>query len=262
MSARTIRLFLAGCNGRMGRVIDRLASESQEFAIVGGSDVLLPDDRKYPVYPDTALCDTEYDVLIDFSRPSAFSSLLTLAERTGKPSVVCTTGLSPEQGAALRDLSVRHAVFQSANMSLGVNLLMNLVEKAAATLYPGFDIEIIEAHHNQKLDAPSGTAMMIADAIRSIRDGLAGDGQENKSVYTYDRHSIRAIRDPNEIGIHAIRGGSIVGEHEILFAGQDETLRISHSAASRDVFGRGALSAARYMDGKHSGFYSMKDLIG
>ena len=258
MSGAAIRIFLAGCNGRMGRVIDRLVSTGTEFTIVGGSDAKLPDGRSYPVYPDTALCDVDYDVLIDFSHPSAFPSLLSLAERTGKPTVVCTTGLSVEQTSALHDLSSRRAVFQSGNMSLGINLLLNLVEKAAAVLYPDFDMEIVEAHHNQKVDAPSGTAYMIADAAKAARESVASEDY----LYVYDRHDVRGKRPVNEIGIHSIRGGSIVGEHDVLFAGQDESIRISHSATSRDVFGRGALSAARFMAGKTQGFFSMKDLVG
>lgn len=262
MSAGPIRLFLAGCNGRMGHVVERLVSESGDLRISAGCDANLPRNPAYPVFSDMTLCDVDYDVLVDFSHPSVFPSMIALSHRTGKPAVVCVTGLTGEQLSELHDFSRDHPVFQSPNMSLGVNLLTHLVEKAAEVLYPDFDIEIVEAHHNQKLDAPSGTALLIADAAKRVRDRQAERDGGPECGYVYDRHDVRRKRSPGEIGIHSIRGGSIVGDHEVIFAGQDEVVRLSHSIASREVFGRGALAAARYMAGKGPGFYTMKDLIG
>lgn len=261
MSGAPIRLFLSGCGGRMGNVIDRLAASDPGFVVVGGADPNPAADKPYPVWPDAADCVIDYDVLIDYSHPSALPSLLRLAEQSAKPSVICTTGLSEKQLSQLRAFSQTHAVFQSANMSLGINLLLDLVQKAAATLGPEYNIEVVETHHNQKLDAPSGTALMIAQAAKEARDGQEDTADGPTSHFVFDRHARRAVRDDREIGIHSIRGGNVVGEHEVLFVGPDEVIKISHSIASRDMFGRGALAAARFMDGKKTGWYDMADLI-
>ena len=246
------RIFLNGCNGRMGKVITEICSQEQGVVIAAGADTNAAPSS-FPVYAAAADCREDFDVIIDFSHVLAFPAVIQLAEGRKKPLVMCTTGLSEENKQALRSLSEKTAVFYSANMSLGVNVLISLVKKAADILYPGFDIEIVEAHHNQKVDAPSGTALMIADEINDTLD--------NQLEYVYDRHNSRQKRDPRELGLHAIRGGSIVGEHSVIFAGPEEVLTVSHSAQTRNVFARGAVAAARFMCGKTSGMYSMKDLI-
>lgn len=244
------RIFLNGCNGRMGKVITDICSREQGITIVAGADTNAAasssaSSSSYPVYAAAAECKEEFDVIIDFSHVLALPFIMRFAEDKKKPLVMCTTGLSDDDKKALVSLSEKSPVFYSANMSLGINVLVNLAVKAAEILYPGFDIEIVEAHHNQKVDAPSGTALMIADALNDTLD--------NQMEYVYDRHNVRQKRDPKEIGLHAIRGGSIVGDHSVIFAGQEEVLTISHSAQTRNVFARGAIAAARFMSGKEPG---------
>ena len=220
--------------------------------IVAGIDVCPTAATPYPVFTSAEEFTGHADVMIDFSHPSALSGLLAYATRTGTPLVVCTTGHTEEELEMMRKASERVAVFFSRNMSLGINLLISLCRRAAATLGEDFDIEIIEKHHNQKLDAPSGTALMIADALC----------EDAPHPYVYDRHAVRQKRERGEIGLHAVRGGNIVGEHEVMFCGQNEIVTLSHSAASREVFATGALRAARFMKGKGAGFYNMDDVIG
>lgn len=247
------RIFLSGCNGKMGHVIAEICGTYEDMAIVAGSDKNT-EALSFPVYDDPTKCEEEFDVIIDFSHVSALTLVLQLAAKTGKPLIMCTTGLSEEDKSALFATADKSAVFYSGNMSLGVNILISLVQKAASVLYPEFDMEIVEAHHNQKLDAPSGTALMIADAIN---DTVGGDLE-----YVYDRHDVRKKRDKKELGLHAIRGGNIIGEHSVIFAGPEEVLTISHSAMTRNVFARGAVAAARFMKGKAPGLYSMENLVG
>lgn len=249
-----IRIFLNGCNGRMGQVIAGLVKESPDLVIVAGSDLNQAVSQPFPVFAKAQACDVEFDVIIDFSNPAALPNLFELIRQTKKPAVICTTGLEDAQKNELAQLATQSAVFVSANMSLGINVLISLAQKAAAVLYPGFDIEIIEAHHRQKVDAPSGTALMIAEAINETLD--------HQLEYTCDRSQVRQKRGDRELGLHAIRGGTIVGEHTVLFAGGEETISIHHSAQSRNVFARGALAAARFLPGKPAGHYDMKDLIG
>lgn len=249
----SVKIFLSGCLGRMGRVISKLAEESSDLQIAAGSDLAISDHVKYPVYKNASECDEDFDVIVDFSNPQAMPELIALIKKSGKPAVICTTGLTDKIRQDLEDLSRDHAIFISANMSLGINILIHLARQAADILYPEFDLEIVEAHHRQKVDAPSGTAMMIADAINETLGNVLN--------YTYDRSKHRQPRDSREIGLHAIRGGTIVGEHTVVFAGGEETLSIHHSAQSRDVFARGALAAARFMNGKVSGRFDMGDLI-
>jgi 4-hydroxy-tetrahydrodipicolinate reductase len=249
----SVKIFLSGCLGRMGRVISKLAEESSDLQIAAGSDLAISDHVKYPVYKNASECDEDFDVIVDFSNPQAMPELIALIKKSGKPAVICTTGLTDKIRQDLEDLSRDHAIFISANMSLGINILIHLARQAADILYPEFDLEIVEAHHRQKVDAPSGTAMMIADAINETLGNVLN--------YTYDRSQHRQPRDSREIGLHAIRGGTIVGEHTVVFAGGEETLSIHHSAQSRDVFARGALAAARFMNGKVSGRFDMGDLI-
>lgn len=248
-----IKIILNGCNGKMGRTVTQIISSRDDMEIVAGVDIFQGIDNTYPVYSSFSEISEKADAVIDFSNPSALSSMLDYCKANKIGVVVCTTGLSEEQKGELKSASQNIPVFFSANMSLGVNLLCELAKKAAKVLGDSFDIEIVEAHHNQKLDAPSGTALMIADAIKSE---LNYDAE-----YEYDRHSKREKRKPNEIGIHAIRGGTIVGEHEVIFAGNDEIVKISHSARSKALFATGAVNAAAFIYDKKPGEYNMSDLL-
>ncbi len=247
------KIIMNGCNGRMGRVICDIAGQN-DCEIVAGIDKNTETNFNFPVFPSPALCNIEADVIIDFSHPSAFEGITAFAEEKNLPIVIATTGLSGEQMQKLDMLSQKIPVFFSANMSLGINLLIDLVKKAAKFLEGSFDIEIIEKHHNQKLDAPSGTALAIADGINSAL--------ETPCEYIYERQSRREKRSKTEIGIHAVRGGTIVGEHSVVFAGYNEILEINHTAMSRDIFAAGALKAAKYIVGKTPSKYSMSDMIG
>ncbi|MBP3360263.1 MAG: 4-hydroxy-tetrahydrodipicolinate reductase [Clostridia bacterium] len=247
-------IILSGCNGKMGRVITRLVEQDSECRIAAGLDINDFCENDYPVFTNAASCDVEADVIIDFSHPSALSGLLDFAVSRNIPVIIATTGLSEEQRAALLDTSKKIPVFFSANMSLGINLLIALSKKAAALLEGNFDIEIVEKHHNQKIDAPSGTALAIADGLCEVL--------KETPEYVYDRHSVRKKRAKREIGIHAVRGGSIVGEHEVIFAGQDEVITLAHQATSKEVFAVGSIKAAKFMKGKPVGMYDMNDLIG
>ena len=248
-----IRIFLNGCNGRMGKTIRLIIESSSDMVIAAGSDLHPDPSADFPVYADPGQCSEPFDVIVDFSSPSALPVLCDMIENRHSAAVICTTGLDDSLKNRLRNLSLSCPVFFSANMSLGINLLIQLARQAARLLYPEFDIEIIETHHNQKVDAPSGTALMIADQLN--------DELDQSLTYVYDRSQVRQKRDTRELGIHAIRGGSIVGDHTVLFAGPEETLEIKHQAQSRAVFARGALAAARFLAGKPAGLYSMEDLI-
>lgn len=248
-----IKILLSGCNGKMGQVVTRLASKTGKVKIVAGYDINDSIKNTYPVYKSLDKVDMDVDVIVDFSNPEALESILSFALRKKVPIVMATTGLSQAQTKALASASEQIPVFVSANMSLGVNLMIDLVKRAVKTLEGNFDIEIIEKHHSQKIDAPSGTALAIADAINSVLDF--------KQEYIFDRHSRRKKRSKNEIGIHTVRGGTIIGEHVVLFAGNDEIIEIKHTAMSKDIFGIGALKAALFISGKKPGLYSMTDLI-
>lgn len=248
------RIILSGCNGKMGQVITRLVAEEASCEIVAGLDINDCLPNPYPVFTVPAECDTAADVIVDFSHPSALEGLLAFAKERGLPVIVSTTGLSAEQREELKEASSEIPVFFSANMSLGINLLIALAKKATQILGDNFDIEIVEQHHNQKLDAPSGTALAIADGISEMLP--------EPPEYVYDRHSVRRKRRKKEIGLHAVRGGTIVGKHNVIFAGQDEIIELSHEAASKEVFAVGAIKAAEFMKDKPAGYYSMTELIG
>lgn len=248
-----IRLIVCGCNGKMGRAVTACVKERCDCEIVAGFDRNTESNAGYPVYANPANCDAEADVLIDFSHPSALSGVLAYAKEHRIPAVIATTGLSAEDLLTVQDAAKQVAIFSSANMSLGVSLLAELAKKAAAILGNSFDVEIIEKHHNQKIDAPSGTALMLAEAV--------SDGLSYAPKYVYDRQSVRTKRDPHEIGFSSIRGGTIVGEHEILFAGHDECISLSHSAMSKEIFASGAVNAAAFLVGKPASLYTMKDLL-
>lgn len=247
------KMVLSGCNGTMGKVVAACAQEHSDIEIVAGIDHHTESEQPFPVYtsPKSAECDA--DVLIDFSHPVLLSSLLEYGEKTNTPLVLCTTGYGDEQVKAIQEASKKIPVFYSGNMSMGINLLIELAKKAKHVLGDGFDVEIVEAHHNQKIDAPSGTALMIADAV--------SDASNEKVSYMFDRHSQRKKRAANEIGIHSIRGGTIVGEHQVIFAGPHETITIAHSAQSKEIFAHGALNAAVFLSRKEKGLYTMADLI-
>lgn len=248
-----IKAILHGCCGRMGRIITEICEKDENIEIAAGVDAFGDAYAGYPVYRTLDECP-DADVIIDFSNSSAIDGLLEYSVRRQIPAVVCTTGLSQEQMKALDEASEKTAILKSANMSVGINLLEALIAEAAPKLAAaGFDIEIVEKHHNTKVDAPSGTALALADAA----NGALG----NEYEYVYDRTVRRQKRPVKEIGISAVRGGTIVGDHDVIFAGQDEVITFSHRAYSRAVFGKGAVEAAKFLAGKKSGFYTMSDVL-
>ena len=248
------RIILSGAFGKMGKAITSCVDSRTDCEIAVGVDVA-NGDSDFPVYhsfneiPEDVIAD----VIVDFSHPSALEDLLKYALNKKLPAVIATTGLNNQQITMINTASESIPVFFSANMSVGISLISELAKKAAKILQNDFDIEIVEMHHNQKIDAPSGTALMLADSISEVLD--------NEPTYEFDRHSKRMKRNKNEIGIHSVRGGTVVGEHEIIFAGNDEVIKISHSAFSKQLFAVGAVNAGVFLAGKEAGFYSMKDLI-
>ena len=248
-----VKIFLNGCCGRMGKAIANLCYNNPDYKIVAGGDIIENKNYDFPVYTSLSECTEDFDVIIDFSNAKAVPTILEFALSRKKPFICCTTALSDETVSDILSASEKIAVFKSANMSLGINMMVELCKQATRILYPEFDIEIVEAHHNRKLDAPSGTAMMIASAIdQELPDNID---------YVYDRHSVNKARSKNEIGISSIRGGNIVGEHSAMFISDEEILTISHSAQTRDVFAKGALTAAKFMAGKEKGYFTMSDVI-
>ena len=247
------KIIISGCNGRMGRVVESICEADPDVSVVAGFDVSL-ESRAFPVFVSPANFTGEADAVIDFSSPAALDGLLAFALERKVPLVLATTGYSDEQLAQIDEASTRIPIFRSANMSLGINVLLELVKKAAAVLGDSYDIEIVEKHHNRKVDAPSGTALMIADAAASALNF--------KPEYVYERHSVRQSRDKKEIGISAVRGGTIVGIHEIMFAGRDEIIEIKHTAMSREIFANGAVKAAKFLAGMSKpGMYDMSMLV-
>ena len=250
-----IKIIMHGCNGKMGQVISELIAEDNTVEIVAGIDVRDTMVNTYPVYTDIKECKEEADIIIDFATATAVDLLLDYSVDRKIPIVLCTTGLSKEQLDKIFETSKKIPILRSANMSLGVNTMLKLVQVASKVLATaGFDIEIIEKHHNQKIDAPSGTALALADAINEVF--------QNQYTYQYDRTKENKSRSEKEIGIHAVRGGTIVGEHDVIFAGEDEIIEIKHTAYSKAIFGKGAISAAKFLADKPVGYYQMKDLIG
>lgn len=247
------KILLSGCNGTMGKVITNLVAERNDCEIVAGLDVNTTPNGIYPIFGNADDIDVKCDAIIDFSHPSALAGVLKYALKTQTPAVISTTGLSEEQINSIHLASSQVPIFFSANMSIGVSLISELAKKAASVLGNSFDIEIVEAHHNKKIDAPSGTALMLANAV--------SEGLDYTPNYEYNRHAKREKRTKNEIGIHAIRGGTIVGEHEIIFAGNDEIITISHSARSKSIFAVGSINAAVFISNKTPGMYSMKELV-
>ena len=249
-----VEVILHGCNGRMGQMLSELISKDEEMTVVAGIEPSGEAKNDYPVYKNFDELKETADVIIDFSTASAIDSLLDYCEKTHTPLVLCSTGLSEAQLDRVERLAKVSAVLVSANMSLGINVLLKLLKNVTKTLYGnGFDIEIVEKHHNQKLDAPSGTALALADVMKDELDDIS---------YNLDRSKVRKKRERNEIGISAVRGGTIVGEHEVIFAGTDEVIEIKHTAYSRAIFAKGAMSAAKFLKGKSAGKYNMSDVIG
>lgn len=250
-----VKAIMHGCNGHMGQVISDLIRKDDEIEIVAGIDLVDNRDNGYPVFTNIWDCNVEADAIIDFCSPKATDTLLEYCVERQVPVVLCTTGLTEEQLKKVEEASKKVAVLKSANMSLGINLLLKLVQEAAKTLAAaGFDMEIIEKHHRLKLDAPSGTALALADSIN--------EGLDQAYHYTYDRSQVRQQRDSHEIGISAVRGGTIVGEHDVIFAGSDEVITFQHTAYSKAIFGKGAIQAAKFLAGKGPGWYQMSDVIG
>lgn len=250
-----VKIIMHGCNGKMGQIVTGLCSQDEEIEIVAGVDAANQEEKGYPVYRDIFECKVKADAVIDFSNAAAMERLLDYCAEQKLPCVLCTTGLSPEQLEKVNEASKETAVLRSANMTLGVNLLMKLLKEAVSTLAPaGFDVEIVEKHHNLKVDAPSGTALALADSMNEEMDGAY--------EYVYDRSGVRKKRDKKEMGISAVRGGTIVGEHDVIFAGTDEVITFSHRAYSKSVFAKGAIEAAKFMAGKTAGLYTMSDVIG
>lgn len=249
-----LKIALSGCNGKMGRVITDICEKKENIKIVAGFDINAVKLFDYPVYADPMEYTGGADVVIDFSNISCTENLLEYCIKSNTPVVICTTGHSPEQIAQIGNAATKIPIFRSGNMSIGINLLIDLLYKCTNVLGNDYDVEIIEKHHNQKLDSPSGTALMLADAVKK--------SLPYNAEYIYDRHNIREKRKKNEIGIHSVRGGTIVGEHSVIFAGRDEIIEIKHSALSREVFAVGAVDAAAFLaEQKKAGLYDMSHVI-
>lgn len=246
-----IKVLLNGCLGKMGQAVEACINEREDVMISCGVDIA-KGDKTYPIYNCFVDVEETPDVIVDFSNPLVLDDMLRFAVEKKIPVIICTTGFSDAQVQKIKDTGKDIPVFYSGNMSLGINVLIALSKMAAKVLYNSFDIEVIEKHHNLKLDAPSGTALMIADAIHEE----IGDAQ-----YVYDRHAYRKRREHNEIGIHSIRGGTIVGEHEVIFAGHDEVVSLKHQAQSKGVFAAGAVNAAVFIKDKPAGLYDMSDVL-
>lgn len=247
-------LILCGCGGKMGTAVQEAVRNRENCSIVAGVDISAQPQAGFPVYRSLSEVKERADVLIDFSHPTLLTPILDYCRsHPGLAAILCTTGYSHEQTEEIKEAAKALPLFYSRNMSLGINLMIELVKKAESVLGDSFDVEIVEMHHNQKIDAPSGTALMLADAVNEVR--------ENSMKYAYDRHSQRKKREKSEIGLHSVRGGTIVGEHQVIFAGQHEVITLSHSAQSKELFASGAVNAAAFMDGKGPGLYDMSDLI-
>lgn len=247
-------IILRGCNGKMGQVITDIVEADDNAVIVAGVDIFQNRVNKYPVYQSFSKCNVKADVIIDFSSPINMEEMLEFAVKKGIGIVLCTTGLSKEQLVAVEETSKLIPIFQSANMSMGINLISKLLKQATAVLAEaGFDIEIVERHHNRKVDAPSGTALALADVMN--------EALNNEYDYKYDRSGDRVMRNKKEIGISAVRGGTIVGEHEVIFAGTDEVIEIKHTAYSKAIFAKGAVQAAKFLPGNPAGKYNMSDVM-
>jgi len=248
-----INILLTGVSGAMGSMLQQIIAATSDCEVVAGFDHLENTSLPFPVYTNLENCKEKVDVIIDFSHFKAFPNIFAYAKAHKIPIVVATTGLSGEDLKAIDQGAKEFPIFKTANMSIGINLLAKALKDIAGKLEDGFDIEIIEKHHNKKIDAPSGTALLLADAVN--------DGLSQKKDYTFGRHGRDCQRTENEMGIHAIRGGTIPGEHTVIFAGNDELIEVKHTALSKKVFAEGAVKAARYLTTKKAGLYDMSMLI-
>ena len=249
-----VRIIMNGCNGHMGQVISNLVAQDSQAQITAGVDIVDNGKNEYPVFTELEKCQVEADVMIDFSSAKATDQVLAYCKERKLPLVLCTTGLSEEQLAKVEETAKETAVLRSGNMSLGINMLLKLLQDAAKVLATaGYDMEIVERHHNLKVDAPSGTALALADSLNEAMDG--------QYHYVFDRSQKREKRDAKEIGISAVRGGTIVGDHEVIFAGPDEVIEFKHTAYSKAVFGKGAVEAAKFLKGQPAGLYNMSNVI-
>ncbi len=247
------KIVICGANGKMGHTVYSCIKERDDCAVVGGIDIFTEPYADFPIVSEPGKLPEKPDVIIDYSNPASLDPLLDYCTENNVPAVLATTGYSESQIEKIKETSEKVAIFFTFNMSLGINLLVQLAKKAASVLGDGFDVEIVEKHHNQKIDAPSGTAIMLADAVNETLG--------NSKNYVYERHSRRQKRDKSEIGMHSIRGGTIVGEHDVIFAGKDEVITLSHSAASKTVFAEGSIKAAIYLKGRPAGLYDMSELV-
>ncbi|SHI05602.1 4-hydroxy-tetrahydrodipicolinate reductase [Clostridium grantii] len=247
-----IKILMVGCSGRMGKAISQTVDNFENLTIVAGIDRTSENGFQYPIFEDISSCTVKFDVILDFSRPDTLESLINFSKNKLTPIVLCTTGYTAEQLNKIKVMSETLPLFRSANMSIGINVVNSILKNISGLLFQNYDIEIIEKHHNQKVDSPSGTAILLADTIK--------DSIPEETKYVYGREGI-AKREHKEIGIHAIRGGSIVGDHSVIFAGQGEIIELNHTALSREVFAVGALKACEFMNGKQAGMYSMDDVI-
>lgn len=248
-----VKVILSGCCGKMGNAVTNAIANRDDIKIIAGVDMCECDRLPYPVFPSFSEVSCDADVIIDFSHPSALAAILEYSIKNSVPAVLCATGYTDIQNKMIEEASNSVAMFRSGNMSLGINLLSEIAKTAAKVLGESFDIEIVEAHHNLKLDAPSGTAIMLEKAVE--------EGLNYKPELTYDRHNKSQKRSKHEIGMHSIRGGTIIGEHEIIFAGNDEIIKLTHTALSKNVFAVGAVNAAVYMQDKQVGLFNMADVI-
>ncbi len=249
-----VKILISGICGHMGRNVLELAREDKDIECVGGVDLQAGELCGVPVYDSLEKVQDTADAVIDFSSASNLENLLAYAKKTGTALILAATGYTGEQLAAIEEAAKEVPIFKTANLSVGINLLQKLVREAAATLGEQFDIEIVERHHNLKKDAPSGTALMLAES--------ANEAFAEAKRYVCGREGMVGARTKGEIGIHAVRGGNIVGEHEVMFAGEDEIVTLSHSARSKRAFAAGALRAAKFMAGKPAGRYDMQDVLG
>ncbi len=250
-----VKIIMHGCNGKMGQVITGIVAADKDAEIVAGIDIVDNRQNPYPVFTNINDCNVEADVIIDFASAKAIDKLLDYVETRKIPVVLCTTGLSEEQLARVEEVSKKVAVLKSANMSLGINTLFKVLKSVSPLLAEaGFDIEIVEKHHHFKVDAPSGTALALGDAVN--------ESLPEKYEYKFDRSQDRIPRPKNEIGFSSVRGGTIVGEHDVIFAGEDEVITFSHTAYSKSVFAKGAVEAAKFLKGQPAGHYTMKEVIG
>ncbi|KHD38508.1 dihydrodipicolinate reductase [Clostridium acetobutylicum] len=248
-----VKILLNGCGGKMGTAITNLSNNYDNVSISAGVDKFPKSNTSYPVFKSIAEVNVDCDVILDFSRPDSLDEILKYSSQKKLPIVLCTTGYTNEQIDKINEFSRNHTVFRSANMSIGVNIVNNILKSVSSILYENYDIELIEKHHNQKVDSPSGTALLLADTIKNAIS--------EKIDYIYGREGV-SKKKHNEIGIHAVRGGSIVGEHDLIFAGEGETIEIKHTAQSRDVFAAGSLKACMYICDKGPGLYDMNDVLG